>query len=165
MWARGTKTQGCKRVTGVGCHHPREPTRCDRIVKGRWVITALAVACAAAIAISVQAGHWWSIHNMYVGPRSGGPVPAQVGAATWAAGMISMVVLLAMAAGLAANRRPALIAKTAIVSLLTAAITGGMLISKVPAMTDATVDRDLWLFAGGVVVGLATAIVAWRRAR
>ncbi|MGE0549340.1 MAG: hypothetical protein AB7O24_28335 [Kofleriaceae bacterium] len=107
---------------------------------------------------------------MSVGPPRSVPFElTRFGVATWAAGMISMVVLLALGAGVAANRRPVLAAKTAIVSLVTAAIVGGTLVVKVSsinaATSEATIARDLWLFGAAVIVGLATSIVAWRRAR
>ncbi|MGE3544122.1 MAG: hypothetical protein AB7L28_09320 [Kofleriaceae bacterium] len=105
---------------------------------------------------------------MYVGPRAVPRELARFGVATWAAAMISMIVLLALGAGLAANRRPVLMAKMAIVSMITAALAGTTFIVKVMAMNDAmneaVIDRDLWLYAAGVIAGLVTAIVAWRRA-
>lgn len=143
----------------------------------------LAIAAAAAFAISVQGGRWWSVGDVEIGPfgtRScvtGECRPAglgwvggterwmRTGNGVWAAGMISMVTLLVVAGALAAKRVPRLAAKTTLVSIVTAIVTGALFVAQYPGVPGASADRGLWLFGGAVVAGLVVAIAVLRAPR
>jgi len=152
-------------------------------VKSRWPIVALALIAAAAFAISVWAGRWWSIGDVEIGPFGskqcfgggdcrptsltwvgGSERWMRVGMATWAGGLIAMFVLLIMAAGVAAKRIPRLAARTALVAIATVTVTGVMFIMQFPGVDGATVDRGLWLWLAAIILG-SVAAVAIMRAR
>lgn len=152
-------------------------------MKARWIIVALAISAAFAFALSVQGGRWWSIaNNVEIGPFNShscvsGECRAtslgwiggtdrwmRTGIGAWAAGILSMLLLLANAAAVASKRLPRLLAKTALVAIGTAAVTGGLFVAQFPGLQGAAVDRGLWLFAAAVVLG-AAAMVQMLRAR
>ena len=57
----------------------------------------------------------------------------RLGKATWAAGLISMAILVVLSAAIAGGKLPRLIAKMAISAILTAALVGALFIVKFPA--------------------------------
>jgi hypothetical protein len=145
-------------------------------VKHRWLIVAIALVAAMAFALSVWGGRWWSIGEVEIGPFKskqcfGGECrPAgltwiggterwlRMGMATWAGGLLSMFVLMIVAAGVAARRIPKLAAKTALVSIATVTIAGGLFIAQYPGVDGAGTDRGLYLFACAIVLGVAAAV-------
>lgn len=156
------------------------------LVRTRWFIVALAVAAAAAFTISVQGGRWWTVSDVEVaveiGPlgsyrcfhgeceaiRSGWVGGTErwmrTGTGVWAAGLLSMLVLLGVAGALAARRVPRLAAKVALVSISTAAVTGALFVIQFPGVPDAEVgvDRGLLLFAAAIALGAAACIAVLR---
>ena len=149
-------------------------------MKSRWIIVVLALVAASAFAISVWAGRWWSIGDVEIGPFGskqcfggdcrptsltwvgGSERWMRMGMATWAGGLISMFVLMIVAAAVASNRIPRLAARTALVAIATAVVTGIAFIALYPGVDGASVDRGLFLFAGAVVLGAAAAIAVLR---
>ncbi len=149
-------------------------------MKSRWPIVALALIAAAAFAISVWAGRWWSIGDVEIGPFGskqcfggecrptsltwvgGSERWMRMGMATWAGGLIAMLVLLITAAGVAAKRVPRLAARTALVSIGTVTITGVLFIMQYPGVDGATVDRGLWLWLGAIILGSIAAVAVVR---
>jgi hypothetical protein len=145
-------------------------------VKHRWLIVAIALVAATAFALSVWGGRWWSIGEVEIGPFKsrqcfGGECrPAsltwiggterwlRMGMATWAGGLISMLVLSIVAAGVAARRIPKLAAKTALVSIATVTIAGALFVAQYPGVDGAGVDRGLYLFACAIVLGIVAAV-------
>jgi hypothetical protein len=143
-------------------------------LKHRWFVVALALASASAFALSVQAGRWWSIGDVEIGPSGsrspfGGPGDLswaggsarweRFGVATWAGGLIAMFVLVVLAGAVAANRIPRLAAKTALVAIATAGLAGIAFIATRPDNgLPFVMDRGVVLFAAaafaGVVVGV-----------
>ena len=145
-------------------------------VNRRWLIILLALAAATAFALSVWAGKWWSIGEVEIGPFGskqcfGGECKPtnlgwvggterwmRMGMATWAGGLIAMLVLMIVAGGVAARRRPVLAARTALVAIATALISGLLFIVQYPGVDGSSVDRGLFLFIGATVLGVAAAI-------
>ncbi len=143
-------------------------------MKYRWFVVALALAAASAFALSVQAGRWWAIGDVEIGPfgtRSpftgpgdlswaGGSVRwERFGAATWAGGLISMFVLLVLAGAVAANRVPRLAARTALVSIATATLVGlGFLLARPDNGLPFVVGRGTFLFIAAVAAGVLVAV-------
>lgn len=148
-------------------------------MKNRWIIIILALAAACAFAISVQMGRWWSIGDagqVEIGPfgsrncfqgdcRSAGlgwigasEVWMRTGIATWAGGLVSMFVLVIAAGALAAKRTPRLVAKSALVAIVTAALAGGVFIAKFPGVGGAHVDRGIYAFAIAIVLGVVAMV-------
>jgi len=143
-------------------------------LKHRWFVVALALVSASAFALSVQAGRWWSIGDVEIGPSGsrspfGGPGDLswaggsarweRFGVATWAGGLIAMFVLVVLAGAVAANRIPRLAAKTALVAIATAGLAGLAFIATRPDNElPFVMDRGVVLFAAaafaGVVVGV-----------
>lgn len=153
-------------------------------MKGRWLIVGIAVVAAVAFALSVQAGRWWAVAGSDAGFEIG-PIGSyrcfggdcrsvglgwiggterwmRTGAGVWAAGMLSMLILLVVAAGVAARRVPRLAAKTALVSIGTAAVTGALFVAQFPGVQGAEVDRGLPLFFAAIVLGAAACVAALR---
>jgi hypothetical protein len=152
-----------------------------RALKLRWTIVALALAAAAAFAVSVQAGRWWSVEGgVEIGPFGsyrcfageckttglgwvgGSERWMRTGTGTWTAGLLSMLLLVAVAGAAAARRAPRLLAKTTLVSIGTGAVAGALFVAQFPGVQGAAVDRGLWLFAGAVVLGAAACIAVLR---
>jgi hypothetical protein len=150
----------------------------------RWLTVLCALAAAAAFALAVQGSAWWSIgddvgigtiasRHCYgdgicqrggLGWTSGSTTWVRAGAATYAAGMVAMLVLVALAGALAARTTGQLAARVAAVATVTASIVAIVFVTSRPALPGATVGRGLPLFVAGVGLGLV-AIVAtlWRR--
>lgn len=147
-----------------------------RAVKTRWILVAAALVAACAFALSVWGGKWWSIGDVEIGPFGskqcfGGDCRSaglgwvggserwlRMGMATWAAGLVAMVVLVVMAAGLAAKRIPRLAARVALVSFATAVVSAGLFLMQFPGVDGARVDRGMYLFGAALALGAFAAI-------
>jgi hypothetical protein len=152
-----------------------------RRLKHRWTLVALALAAASAFALSVQAGRWWSIGEVEIGPfgsRSpfggtgnlgwvGGSARwERFGVATGAAGLIAMFVLIVLAGGLAANRVPRLAAKTALVAIATAtAVAIGFVMARPDSGLPLALGRGVAWFTGAVALGVVSAVAVVRAQR
>lgn len=149
-------------------------------LKHRWVVVVLALVAASAFALSVQAGRWWAVGDVEIGPfgahspygnsgslswAGGSPRWARFGAATWAGGLIAMFVLVVVAGAVAARRIPKLAAKTALVAIATAALAAIAFIAARPDNgLPFVLGRGVVLFAVALVTGLL-AVVPVLRAR
>jgi hypothetical protein len=149
----------------------------------RWSVAAISVGSAALLALAVQAGAWWSVGEVEIGPAGsshcfggacrpsglawvgGGDTWFRLGMATWAAGLISAVVLVLLAAGTAAGRAPTIAARTALVAAGCALVTGVAFVVMYPGVPGASVDRGLPFFFAGVVGALVAALLVLRKAR
>jgi hypothetical protein len=145
-------------------------------VKNRWIAIALALLGAGAFALSVQMGRWWVIGDVEIGPfgsrhcfdgqcrgaslswLGGDPRWIRFGIATWAAGLLAMLVLVMMAAGLAARRIPRLVAKSVLVTIATGTVTATVFVTQFPGMTGAALARGVWVFALAVLLGTISAV-------
>lgn len=150
-------------------------------MKTRWAIVVLALLAASAFAISVQAGRWWSVGDVEIGPFGsrncfGGDCRptslswiggterwARFGVATWAGGLLAMLVLLAIAGAAAAKRVPRLVARMALVSVATTLAAGIGFVAQFPGVEGASIDRGLWLWIAGVALGTLAAILVLRQ--
>jgi hypothetical protein len=135
-------------------------------MKERWLIALLALVSASLFALSVQAGHWWTVETFELGPLRSGFADARgerFGIATWAAGMIAMLALIIVAAAVAAKRTPRMLAKMALVAVATALVVGAGFVMLRPDMPDVHVARGLYMFAGAVVTGAVAALLVLRR--
>jgi hypothetical protein len=146
--------------------------------KHRWFVVALALAAASAFAMSVQAGRWWTIGDVEVGPfgtRSpfagpgdlswaGGSVRWQrFGVATGAAGLIAMLVLVVVAGAVAANRVPRLSARTALIAIATASLAAvAFVLARPDNALPFTLARGVGMFAAAAVLGAIAAVGALR---
>lgn len=95
----------------------------------------------------------------------GGDRWMRLGMATWAAGLVTAFMLVVMAARLASNKVPKLVAKSVLVSIVTASLVGTIFLATFPGMEGATLARGAWLYFGGIVLALAAAISVLRAAR
>ncbi|MEO6774148.1 MAG: hypothetical protein ABI467_14210 [Kofleriaceae bacterium] len=143
-------------------------------MKSRWLFVAISVISAGLLAISVWVGNWWSVGGLEIGPfgahecfggecRSttigGAPQLWQrCGTAVWAGGLMSMILLLAIAAALAARRMPKALAKSSLTALVTTALAGAYFIVKLPAPTGMTVGQGVYMFVAAVVLAFVTPI-------
>lgn len=145
-----------------------------RALKHRWLVVALALASASGFALAVQAGRWWTIGDVEIGPfGSHSPFGGQgslswaggsarwerFGVATGAGGLIAMLVLVVVAGAVAAHRVPRLAARTALVAIATAAATATGFVATLPDNgLPFALGRGLVLFAAAVVLGVITAV-------
>jgi hypothetical membrane protein len=150
-------------------------------LRHRWLLVIASLLAAAAFALSVQGGRWWSVSDVAVGPLgarspygglggfswAGGSAQwERFGVATYAAGMIAMLVLIFVAGALAARRAPRLAARTALVAVAVAALVGSRFAAGVPSNgLPFELDRGFWLFAGAVIAGAVAAAGVLRAAR
>jgi hypothetical protein len=158
-------------------------------VRARWIIVGIAIAAAAVFALSVQAGRWWlmpDLEGLEIGPlgsrhcfggeckaaglgwlrRSGGIERwIRTGTGVWAAGLLSMLVLLGVAGAVAAKRVPRLAAKMALVSIGTAAVTGTLFVIQFPGVQGIEMGRGIPLYGIGIALGAAACIAVLRTRR
>jgi hypothetical protein len=144
-------------------------------VKSRWLVIVLALGAACAFAFSVQLGRWWVLGEVEIGPRGsshcfgsgpckvadlswGGDRWMRLGMATWAGGLVTVFMLIVMAARLAARKLPKLVAKSVLVSIATASLAGTAFVATVPGAQGAGLARGAWLFVLGIALALAAAI-------
>jgi len=150
----------------------------------RWTSVALALLSATAFAISVEAGVWWSAGEVVIGPfgarhcfggdcrrtglswLGGGDLWMRSAVATGVAGLIAMLVLVAMAGGVAAGRVPRLFGRTALVALGCATIVGGYFVTGIPSLGGIHLALGPILFALGIALGAIAAnlVVRYRAA-
>jgi hypothetical protein len=151
-------------------------------VNKRFVVVGFALVAAIAFAISVQGGRWWSVEEFVeIGPFGGrrnfgnqgwqstslgwigaGDRWMRLGIATWAAGLLSTLMLVILAGLVAGRRIPRLLAKSTLVAIATAAIAGTWYFVSYPGVQGATVDRGAYLFPIAVLLGAAGAIAVVR---
>ena len=152
-------------------------------VKSRWIIVGILLISAAAFAMSVWGGRWWSIEasDVTIGPFGstscfgGGECKRgdlswlggterwmRAGMAAWAGGVLTMLALLGVAGGVAARRVPRLAAKMTLVSVATTLVAGCLFIAQYPGAYGAAIDRGLPLFFVGVLTGIVGAIAVLR---
>jgi hypothetical protein len=148
-------------------------------MKYRWLALALALVAAAALALSsIEA--WWLAGEAAIGPfgthhcfagdcRStglselgGSDLWMRSGVATRAAAIIASVLLVLLAGALAARRVPRLVARTTMVTLSAAIVTGAYFVAKFPGFGGETMSLGGLLYAGGIVTGAAAAILVQR---
>ncbi|MEP6862043.1 MAG: hypothetical protein ABJE66_15570 [Deltaproteobacteria bacterium] len=148
-------------------------------MKSRWPFVAIAVISAALLAISVWVGNWWSVGGLEIGPFgahecfsgdcrpttiSGAPELWQrCGTAVWAGGIMSMILLLAIAAAIAAKRMPKMLAKSSLTAIVTTGLVGAYFIAKLPAPTGMQVGQAVYLFVVAVVLAFVTPIWVLRQ--
>ena len=153
-------------------------------MKARWIFVVLALAAACAFTFSVQLGRWWIVGDVEIGPFGsrhcfgvgeckiaglgwvgGGDRFMRLGMATWAGGLVSTLMLVIMAARLAGNAVPKLVAKSVLVAIATASLAGTFFVATFPGVQGASLSRGAWLYALGVVLSLAAAISVLRTKR
>jgi hypothetical protein len=78
-----------------------------------------------------------------------------------------MFLLLVVAGAVAARRVPRLAAKTTLVSIGTAVVTGALFVAQFPGVEGAAVsiDRGLWLFGIAIALGIAACVAVLRAPR
>lgn len=155
------------------------------IMRRRWTIIACALVAAAAFALSVEDGHWWTIAEVSIGPfgahhcfsgecRATGL--AWIGAsnlwlrsalATGIAGLMATGLLVVIAGCTAARRVADTLAKTTIVALATAAVCAGYFVFAFPDLGagQAALGRGVFLYLGAIPLGLAAAVLVLRAGR
>jgi hypothetical protein len=149
-------------------------------VNKRFLVVGLVLIAAAAFALSVQGGRWWTVEGVEIGPSGskqcfGGECKPtglgwvggserwmRLGVATWAGGLFSVLLLVVLAGTVAGKRIPRLLAKTTLVAIATATIAGTWFYLSYPGVTGASVDRGVWLFPVAVLCGAAGAIAVVR---
>jgi hypothetical protein len=147
--------------------------------RSRIVALVLALAAAAAFALSMQAA-WWTAGEVSIGPFGarhcfggecretglswigGTDLWMRAGVAARAGGYIAMFVLVIVAGALAARRVPRLMAKAAIVSILTATATGVYFAAAFPGLGGSSVGHGIILFAAAIGLGMASAVATLR---
>jgi hypothetical protein len=148
----------------------------------RWLALVLALASACAFAMSVWVGTWWTIGEVTIGPfgaracmggdcqprglawLGGSDLWMRSAVATGVAGVIAMFLAVTVAGALAARRHPRLLARSMLVAIATAVVTGGYFIFGIPQVGDVTpqIALGIPLYIVGAVLGIAAAVVAAR---
>lgn len=149
----------------------------------RWSSVALSVSAAAAFAVSVGSGRWWSVGggSFEIGPLGtqqctggdcrpvgmpldAGPRFVRAATASAAAGFIAVLILLIVAGAIAARRTPKLLARLCVASLVTCVLAAALFVSTFPSETLPTAElaRGFYLYALGVVLGAGCLLSAPR---
>lgn len=150
--------------------------------RSRWIAVGLALVAASAFALAVQTA-WWSVAEVTIGPFGsrhcfGGQCREtglawlgaadlwmRSGVATRAGGYIAMFALIVLAGTVAAKRVPALIARASLVAIITATVAAVYFIAAfrgVPGLAEISLGAGVFLFAGGVLAGVAAAVLVLR---
>lgn len=147
----------------------------------RWIAITLALFGGVSFALAMQKA-WWSVGEGAIGPfgtracfggecretglswLGGSDMWMRSAVAVRAAGYIAMFVLIALAGALAAKRIPHVVARLAIVAILTAAATGGYFVaaSPVSALAGSSIDLGVFLLVAGCVLGVASVVCVMR---
>lgn len=88
----------------------------------------------------------------------GGDRWMRLGMATWAGGLVSVLMLVVMSARLAVKAVPKLVAKSVLVAIATASLAGTVFVAQFPGIEGASLARGAWLFVLGIALALAAAI-------
>jgi len=149
--------------------------------RSRWISLALGLLAASAFALAVQIA-WWHVAEVTVGPfgsrhcfggecretglawLDGSELWMRAAVATRAAGYIAMFIFVVLAGAVAARRVPLLVARASIVAVLTATASAVYFIAAFPGLPEASLGVGAFLFAAGIVAGIAAAIVVLRSA-
>lgn len=148
----------------------------------RWIAVALALLAASSFALAVQSA-WWSIGEVSIGPFGsrhcfggecresglgwigGSELWMRSAVASRAAGYIAMFVLLMFAGALAAKREPRLVARGTLAAIVTAVAAGAYFAIGFPGLNGAGVGAGMFMFAVGIVLGVAAVVTFLRLAR
>jgi hypothetical protein len=149
--------------------------------RSRWITISLALLGAGGFAIAVEGGQWWTVAGVPIGPFGsvncfdgechatslewvgGNSLWLRSATATTAAGLIAMVLLIAMAGTVAARRVPRQLAKLVLVAIATAVACAAWFVTHLPELPGTSIDRGLLTFAIAVVVGALSAIRLFKR--
>jgi len=146
--------------------------------RSRWVAVGIALLGACALAIAVQGAGWWSVEQGFsIGPSGtrvcvegecskkglewigGTELWRRAGIATTAAGLITALLLVALAGALAARRTGRLAAGATLSAAATAAAAAILFVATFPG-TESITGRAAGLGAGGLVHALGLLIAA-----
>jgi len=148
-------------------------------MRTRWIAIVVALVGAVLLALSAIEA-WWRAGEVAIGPFGshhcfGGDCKssglAWIGGtdlwlrsavATRAAAIIASILLVVVAGGLAARRVPRLIARSTLVALAAAVVTGSYFVAKFPSLGGTSLDLGAFLYGGGVVMGLVAAVLTLR---
>jgi hypothetical protein len=151
--------------------------------RARWLYVTVPILAAMAFATSVWVAPWWTIGEVTVGPfgshhcfggncRAGGlawtggtDLWMRSAIATGAAALLSMILLLAVAGGIAARRTPVLVSKMSLVSIACAIACAAYFVVELPREMPLVLGSGAIAFGLGVVMGLAVPIAVLRRHR
>ena len=141
----------------------------------------LALAGASLLALAVQAGRWWTIEGITIGPLSSSRcfsgdcrrvdlswVPdasslwLRSGIATYAAGLCAAALLVIVAGALAARRLPRRLAGSALVATLTATLTGAAFVALYPGLPGDAIGRGILFHFAGVAAAIAATVSVLR---
>ncbi len=147
------------------------------VVSSRWISVAVALVSATLFAISVWSGGWWTVgEDVAIGPLGtrqcfggtcrttslswigGNTLWHRGAAATWSAGLVTMAVLIGLAATIASGRQSSFVAKTALVSVATAAAAAAYFVAGFPGVPGASVSLGAALYGGAVIFGAVATI-------
>ena len=149
----------------------------------RWLATVLGLVAAGTLAVSVEAGVWWSVAEVTIGPFGshhcfngscrttglawiGGSDLWMRGAiATGFAGMLATFLLVLVAGAAAAGRAARLAAKMTLATVAAAVVTGSYFIAEFPGLQGAHLAYGVVLYAVGLVLAAAAAIIVLRTPR
>ena len=149
----------------------------------RWLAVGLGLVAAAALAISVEAGMWWSVGEVTIGPFGShhcftgdcrGSGLAWIGGsdlwmrgaiATGVACVLASFLLVVLAGAAAAGRAARLAARMVLVSLASAVACGIYFVVGFPGVRGAHLGLGMPLFCAGIVAGAAAAIIVARTPR
>lgn len=151
--------------------------------RARWGTIALLLLVAFGFAYAVQALAWWHVGTAQIGPiesRScfGGPCRVttlswttgsafwmRMGYATYAGALLTSLIAVMCAAGIAAKRVPALLGKILMVSVLSAVVPAGLFVAGLPRLGETSLSIGVPVFFVSAMLGALAALCVFRAAR
>lgn len=152
--------------------------------RARWIVVALSLGAALALAFAVQGARWWTSGTVAIGPGGtrvcfeggecrvddlvwleGGELWRRAGLATMAASLLATVALVALAASLLARKGGALASGAVLTASFTAVVAGVLFIAKVPetaAGSHPQLASGVLIWGAGLVAGVIAAVLRLR---
>ena len=89
----------------------------------------------------------------------------RMGYATYASALVTSLIAVMCAAGIAAKRVPALLGKMLMISVLTAVVPAVLFVTGLPRLGETSLSFGVPMFFGSVVLGVLAALRVFRAAR
>jgi hypothetical protein len=153
----------------------------------RWIVVALALAGAVALAFAVQGARWWSAGTVGIGPGGtrvcfegagcrvddlawldAGELWRRAGLATMVASLLTTFALIALAASIVARKGGTMAAGAVLTATFTAVVAGAIFLAKVPdvaAGSHPQLSSGVAIWAVGLIVGVVAAVLRLRASR
>ncbi|MBP9088023.1 MAG: hypothetical protein KBG15_18020 [Kofleriaceae bacterium] len=151
--------------------------------QSRWGTIALLLLVAFGFAYAVQGLAWWHVGSVQLGPiesRSCFGSPCRVTTLSWTTGsafwmrmgyathysaLLTALIAVMCAAGIASKRVPALLGKMLLISALTAVVPAALFVTGLPRLGESSLSIGVPVFFASAVLAALAALSVFRAGR